>query len=72
VTLDEWIDLERPDGRIRAGTPRTVVLGPGETLTLAARIRIPARAPTGTYTVHAQVGDFPTAKDSDTFTFVKE
>jgi hypothetical protein len=73
VAFDLWARLERPDGKIRTSPPRPMSLEPGETLTRSGRLRIPAQSPSGTYRLHGLVGStFPTADDSDGFTFMKE
>jgi hypothetical protein len=72
VDFDFWTELERPGGGLKTSSPRSLTVEAGRTLTLRARQRIPARAPSGTYTLRALVGGFPASDDADTFTFVKE
>jgi FG-GAP repeat len=71
VEFDFWTELQSPDGGLRTSSPRSLTLGAGANLTLNARQRIRAQAPPGTYTLRGLVGTFPSAVDSDTFTFVK-
>jgi len=72
VDFNFWTELVRPDGGLRTGSPRSLTLEAGASLILKGRQRIPAGAPPGTYTLRGLVGTFPTADDSDSFTFVKE
>jgi hypothetical protein len=72
VEFDFWTELERPGGGLKTSSPRSLTVGAGGTLTFRARQRIPAQAPSGTYTLRGLVGGFPATDDADTFTFVKE
>jgi hypothetical protein len=72
VDFDLWTELEILGGGLRTGSPRALTLEAGASLTVRSRQRIPAGAPAGTYTLRGLVGTFPTADDSDSFTFVKE
>lgn len=72
VDFELWTELERPDGRVRIGSPRSLTLEGGASLRLRGKQRIRAQAPPGTYTLRGLVGNFRTADDFDTFTFVKE
>lgn len=72
VEFDLWTELERPDGNVRTGSRRSLTLEAGATLTLRGRQRIRAQAPAGTYSLRGLVGIFPSADDSDSFTFLKE
>ncbi len=71
VEFDLWKELEPPGGGVLTSSPRSMSLGPGQSLTLRARQRIPPEAPPGTYALRGLVGAFPVAEDSDTFTFRK-
>jgi hypothetical protein len=71
VAFDFWTELQSPDGGLRTSPPRSLTLDGGASLTLNTRQRIRAQASPGTYTLRGLVGTFPSAVDSDTFTFVK-
>jgi hypothetical protein len=71
VEFDLWTELERPGGGLKTSSPRSLTVEAGGTLNFRARQRIPAQAPSGTYTLRGLVGSFPAADDADTFTFVK-
>jgi hypothetical protein len=72
VEFDLWTELERPDGNVRTGSPRSLTLEAGATLTIRGRQRIRAQAPAGTYSLRGLVGTFPSADESDSFIFLKE
>jgi len=72
VDFDLWTELEVPGGGLRTGSPWALTLDAGASLTVRLQRRIPPGAPPGTYTLRCLVGTFPTADDSDSFTFVKE
>ena len=72
VTVDSWLQLERPNGQIKTGSPRSFTLEAGQTVNRQASLRIGGQAPVGTYTIRGFVGTFPVPEDRDSFTFVKE
>jgi choice-of-anchor B domain-containing protein len=77
LTVDAWVAAVLPNGadysRPVVG-PRTVTLGPGQTLgPLTLSARVPASAPPGEYTIELRVGDYPSVVNAtDSFTLTKQ
>ncbi len=70
LSTELWVEVTGPS-TYRMRGPRTLTLNPGQTWTRRVRLRVPGRAPAGTYTVTASAGTYPAADDSDHFTFDK-
>jgi hypothetical protein len=71
-TFDAWVRIAIPSGFPFNFGPLELTLEPGATVQATLRRQVPARAPSGTYTVTASAGTFPKPEDSESFTFVKE
>lgn len=72
-SVEVWTDAVLPNGSeygpaLRA---RTVAVPAGGSATVKARQRVPANAPTGTYSYRAHIGTFPAATASASFAFTK-
>ncbi len=71
-----WVDVFLPNGRLFNGSPierSPLSLGAGQSTTLSFSGTVPARAPSGTYTLRGYIGtSYPNGvTDSDDFTFTK-
>ncbi len=70
-SFDAWIEIDGP-GLSRTFGPRAITLDGGRRFGATLTQAIPGGAMAGLYTHSASVGTFPTADDSDSFTFEKE
>lgn len=74
VSGDVWCDVTLPNGSQYGPTlgPVLITLNVGQSLNRDRSQTVPGAAPTGTYTYHAYIGDYPgVIWDQDSFTFEK-
>jgi len=69
-TFDIWLDIDGP-GVDRTRGPFTRTLAAGGSIMRTLNQNVPGGAPTGDYVQTCSVGAFPTADDSDSFTWDK-